>query len=717
MEKLGLGVPGVYYGVQLPQRFNLNQEVSQDPKALEYYLSDKGELAIHISFTCIGENRISDFDGRLESSDGHIQKMKAYPFDTHLEVEENRFTGRTASFKQSVLVVWLDQFDEKTSLKLSVGNKSKAFTIATLLKDHEGVLSTNEINAAVSLLSYHETGLINPEHLGISPPADNYMFCVMADTQGGDPTDPSNDSPTRMKIHNAFIEESVRLVNQQDNPLFNIVIGDIVDSKGQWSNFRKLLEFLGEVKCPTFFTVGNHETAYNVTFPPEDRLSGFTNFFKAQDQMNGMDELLYSFNLGEWHFIAWPDPLRNNFWELHPHYFDWLENDLEVHASRPTVFFHHVPVTPIGIDPLVSYVEPIYVRNLLINILAKHGNVKYALSGHVHIPIKSSFKTAFLHKGIKFINLPAAGYRPRAFGEPDFDGRPSQGIGRMNVSGREATLEYVTVTGEVYRYDDYNEFTDSLWNIQKWDLPLNKTLMNGSFASGLDHWHQQYVYQEDIDPSNVREVVTLDSNPESALHLFSSSRGFPIPGQDRLPQSINYIAQAVALDSSDSPSLAFQIKPLSEETLDDSYNGIYLWIEGLSGRFKRLNLVYSFGKILFQVGGKYADIAHVKPIHYNLPLTFDNWNEVRINVNQDYEKVSEASFKDLHLDRLVINLGSWTVNDGNSQKAGALLTDLVLDRADKRPGHGNGKVLSPKASENIWYGGIDHIAGEHIYKT
>ncbi len=89
---------------------------------------------------------------------------------------------------------------------------------------------------------------------------------------------------------------------------------------------------------PVLFSVGNHETRYQIDFGPGYNMEGFNNYFEAQKKVNGLNKLLYSFNLGQWHFVVWPDPLRENFWETHPHYFDWLEQDLEKHKARPTVF-------------------------------------------------------------------------------------------------------------------------------------------------------------------------------------------------------------------------------------------------------------------------------------------------------------------------------------------------------------------------------------------
>jgi hypothetical protein len=271
--------------------------------------------------------------------------------------------------------------------------------------------------------------------VGIQNPGDDFSFIIMADPQGGDASNP-DDNLCRMKIHNAFIEESIRLANNlKVKPAFCLMLGDIVDHQGEEHHFVQMAKFFERLKMPVLYEMGNHESRYNTSFNPGYNLSGFNNYFAAQKAINGMELLLYSFNLGQWHFVVWPDPLRQLFWENHPHYFDWLERDLEKHKHRPTIFLQHIPMHPIGINPLDNYCETPYVKSLLFDILAKHGNVKTIFSGHVHIPVKSSLKTTVSHRGINCINLPAAGYRPRAFGEEDFYGGPAQGICIVDIKG------------------------------------------------------------------------------------------------------------------------------------------------------------------------------------------------------------------------------------------------------------------------------------------
>ncbi len=714
LERIGWSVPTVYYG----SRLSIDSTVKFYPETLAECVDQEGRIALRLAFSCSED--IGAFEGRISVSKGHLADMRVFDFGTVLEADgkSGKFSGKTISFKEGVMVCWIKEWTKETRINIVLNGEKDQFTLGELPPDgfiaFEGA---GDIRAVMSILSYKETGKVSTESLGISN-RENFMCCLFADTQGGDPTDQTNDSPTRVKIHNAFIEESIRLANEQENPAFHIIIGDIVDSKGQWSNYRTLLDMLKRLEAPVLFSVGNHETAYGITFSPGHSLEGFENYFQAQSDINGLSKLLYSFDVGEWHFVVWPDPLRDGFWEHHPHYFDWLEKDLLAHKSRQTVFLHHVPIMPIGIDPLVSYVESRFVRNTLLDILSAHGNVKYAISGHVHIPMRASMKTLADYKGIRFVNLPAAGYRPRAFGEPDLDGNPIQGIARMTFSGKQASLDYITVTGEVFDYTTapaaHAPYDNSLWDISPCRLPLNQGIRNGSFENGLSHWFRQYVYQEEEDPSNGMEAVRHQDRP--ALLLYSASRKFHIPGQDRMPQTINYLAQAVEVGKGDTPGFTLDIFPDAARTLKNSFNGIYIWLEGFQACFKRLNLVYSFNPVYFGIGGKYADVKEVRPVHLDLSLAYDQWNSLVLNVPADYLAVTGQSFAGLGIDRLVINLGSWTINDGQDQQAAAYLTDITLHPDMTTQPGSNGNKITPKKERELWYGGIDHIAGEHIYR-
>ena len=336
---------------------------------------------------------------------------------------------------------------------------------------------------------HNEIGEIDPEKLSIPCGKDSYRFIIMADPQGGDPDFEGNGSKTRIKIHNAYIEESISTANAlSPKSIFSLILGDFTDHQGEVENFERMIGFYEKLENPILLEIGNHETRYRSEFTPGYNMRAFENYFVAQRKINGLEKLVYSFDLGQWHFIVWPDPLRRDFWKLIPNYFDWLERDLDKNKAKPVFFFQHVPMHPIGINPLVSYVNSVHVNRLMYDILSRHGNVKFVFSGHVHIPIRSSLMTAVRYKGINFINLPPTGYRPRSFGEEDLYGGPCQGMCIVDVTGEMAEVSFKTVTHEVFEYpksfNEYSKEKDPLWFKHKWEVEPNEYLFNGNLNDG-----------------------------------------------------------------------------------------------------------------------------------------------------------------------------------------------------------------------------------------
>ncbi|MEM6380072.1 MAG: metallophosphoesterase, partial [Bacteroidota bacterium] len=408
-------------------------------------------------------------------------------------------------------------------------------------------------------------------------------------------------------------------------------------------------------------------------------------------------------------FIVWPDPLRKNFWETHPHYFDWLEQDLAQHKDQPIFFLQHIPVHPIGIDPLVSYVESVVVKRTLLDILAKHGNVKYVLSGHVHIPLIASRKTAVTYRGMNLINLPAAGFRPRGFGEEDITGGPVQGIAVANIDGKEAQVAFHTVTDEVYDYPatfrEFNFEEYPLWLKHKWELEASEEIQNGNFSEGLKSWHRRFVYEEDENPSNMCEVREWQN--QSVLYLYSASRSYRVPGQDRLPQTINRICQAVSLSPDQNPILSFQYQVNRGNSNPEEWTGAFVWIEGFAKDLKRLNQIYAISKAYGNLRDNHQRLNPPPTNYFSLPI-IPEAKSVKLNIAQNYEENQDSSFSSLSLDRLVINLGVWTANEKPSQRMGVYFTNFRLDESPTND------VLTKVDTRNIWRKGIDHIAGEHI---
>ena len=727
LQKLGIGVPALAIGKQgftkVPYTWQTYRAFYPEINTLDNAKTREGQIILRLALESTNPVQLAGIEGQLEIKGAKINRTKSYffePGEDHLEAQN--FTAYTSLDHTDVLVAWLDGPTENTEVTIKKGGNPISFSLKDIVAQKQLTFNSGTAKITVNFLLDKEIGEIDPTALNITPPADDFTFALMADPQGGDPTDATNNSTTRMKIHNAFVEESVELVNSlAGNPLFTLMVGDIVDHQGQWTNYQAMLSLFKPLKTPVLFSVGNHETRYQAVFGPGYNMEEFTNFFNAQKQVNGLDKILYSFNLGQWHFVVWPDPLRANFWETHPHYFDWLESDLEKHKDRPTMFFHHVPLMPIGINPLINYVETVDVKRQVIEILARHGNVKFAISGHVHIPLKASAKIAVSYKGINFINLPAAGYRPRAFGEEDFYGGPTQGIAIVEVKGKEATINYENVTREVYSYDNKLPAFDSekwpLWLNHKWELPATDFLRNGNFKDGLQHWAQRFVYKEDVNPSNLCEVQkNARQGSAQSLYLFTRKRGYDAPGQDRLPQTINRLCQAVNVNSNEIPSLSLSFKIDPAHYRASSYNGAYVWIEGFEKFYKRANLVYSVNKMYYSIGGNHSDVKLVKPVHFDIAAQPGDWHALTINFQDDFNQHAEGKkLTSFAIDRIVINLGVWTVNDGNNQEIGMHFDALSLHHR-KESSNLDGKPLDRKSEDDFWYGGIKHVAGEHQYK-
>jgi len=623
-----------------------------------------------------------------------------------------------------VVVLWLDEFSEKTEIIIHSTEGEFRFILDDLVKNLEASGEISKTRIRANFLLNKEIGELNPEDVGIEPAGDDFSFIIMADPQGGDTSNPE-DNRCRMKIHNAFVEESIRLANQINaKPSFCMMLGDIVDHQGEARDFAQMAAFFEKLKMPVLYEMGNHESRYRARFSPGYNLSEFNNYFAAQKALNGMDYLLYSFNLGKWHFVVWPDPLRSTFWENHPHYFDWLERDLEKYKNRPTVFLQHIPMHPIGINPLINYAESVPVKRLLFEILSKHGNVKTIFSGHVHIPVKSSFKTAVEYKGINCINLPAAGYRPRAFGEQDYYGGPSQGIAIVDISGKKLSATFKTVTLEEYDYPEklpvFDDKKYPLWLKYKWELPATGQIKNGNFSDGLENWGHRFVYHEDENPSNICRAEFAE-NGRSALYLKMQRRGYMAPGQDRLPQDINRIFQAINVKKGTEPVLHFQYKVDGANCDFNGQSGAYVWIEGFKNSSQVVNLIYFLNKAWVNMGGTYGRNKGVEPVIFSLDKTPDKWKTAQINIKEDFEKNTNGlKYNDAPPDKLVVSLGTWNVNDGNTQPFAAWFTDLKLN-TENTVSNVDGNSIPITTNEEKWWRGklqpTSNIAGEHHYHT
>ena len=690
------------------------------PENLDELKNEDGHLAVRIVISGKSSDPEERIKGEIRVNHGKINRIRTYfnLGDNQIDTENGSFNLSSYNGDNHILAIWLEGAPPDTTLSLKLNKTLHRLTLDDLVNEPEKTFDDQAFSTVINFLQYHETGYIGKEKLPFRDAGDRFRFIIMADPQGGDPDDATNDSTTRLKIHNAFVEDSIKRANELSvQPLFTFILGDFTDSRGQESNFRSMMKFYEKLNSPILLSIGNHETDYRSVFEPGYNMDAFNNYFAAQKEINGLEKLVYSFDAGEWHFVAWPDPLRANFWETHPHYFDWLEKDMEANKEKPTIILQHVPVHPIGINPLVSYLNPVHINRLLFDIYSRHGNVRYVFSGHVHIPIISSEKTAITYKGINFINLPATGYRPRAFGEEDLYGGPSQGFCIADLDGKEISLSYKTVTDRIYHYPvkfrEYKNAEDPLWFNYKWELPASNALQNGNFNDELNGWHRQYIYTESDNPSNICESRNVPGTPDRALYLYSRKRGYDTPGQDRMPQSINRVTQVLAAPANQDPMVRLRYMIDKEHFHAGSLNGAFLWLEGYEGSHLLLSHVYAIGKALSSITGSYARNGNT--IFFDITSLPDAWNEVYIRPENDNKTISLK-----RINKYALTLGTWTVNDGIGQEIGIYFTGISFNSAASNDGTescvGNQKIIL-KNKDDIFDSRIHHIAGEHQFAS
>ncbi|MEO0331973.1 MAG: metallophosphoesterase, partial [Bacteroidota bacterium] len=275
---------------------------------LESFQNEDGDYLIRIGVRF--KELVSDgISAKVQVEGGQIRRAKSY----FMAVEKWKYQTNRLSWQMSgltaypyTIICWITSNSRTPELSIQVDKKT-TISLTELFAQQGLEYATDTLDVSVGLLGSQEIGTVDRSFFNVSSDNDKFQFAVMADPQGGDARDMTNGSITRMKIHNAFIENSVSLVSLLKNPAFCLVLGDIVDSQGQETNFEQMLTYFKEADVPWLYSVGNHETKYRLTFGADYDFSGFTNYLAAQKKINGMYKLLYSFDLGQWHFIVWPD--------------------------------------------------------------------------------------------------------------------------------------------------------------------------------------------------------------------------------------------------------------------------------------------------------------------------------------------------------------------------------------------------------------------------
>ena len=143
-------------------------------------------------------------------------------------------------------------------------------------------------------------------------------------------------------------------------------------------------------------------------------------------------------------------------------------------------------------------------------------------------------------------------------------------------------------------------------------------------------------------------------------------------------------------------------------------------MEGFRGTVKPLDLVYSTGIAYAALGGKFNRSEFSEPVHLALNDDPTDWHDVRLALARDCEAHTGKIYADQQVDRLVLTLGVWTINDGGDFPYGIYFDAFGLAEAspDDRSVAG-GQAVEAKPDDRIWwlnkYFPFSHVAGEHRY--
>lgn len=238
-------------------------------------------------------------------------------------------------------------------------------------------------------------------------------------------------------------------------PAFILTGGDVIhnirDDKPD-DAAKRIEAFLKVWQDNTDLTVhhamGNHEmTGWGTPAIPRDHPEGG---YKLPMRMLGMKDLSYSFDHGGWHFVVAHNVSlleQGKFTgRYEPQVLEFVRNDLAQNKDKPTIMVGHVPIVTVteffdGRAALKDNVWSLDAGRLVGNpheiVKAMDlGNVKLALSGHIHryddIRI---FGKRFICSG----SVSGAQWRG-----PDHETRPGFGIADLRADGNFD-----------YRYYDY----------------------------------------------------------------------------------------------------------------------------------------------------------------------------------------------------------------------------------------------------------------------
>ena len=188
-------------------------------------------------------------------------------------------------------------------------------------------------------------------------------------------------------------------------PAFVIFTGDLINDDDPQS-YRVLKHLTDQLPVPTYFAMGNH-----------DLRQPFRQVFLGE-QSPGSTPYYYTFEAVQYRFIVLDSLVEGEVGgALDTTQLAWLDATLAAAPLRPTILFVHHPPVPTGIDWLDAHTIANSIE--LLEVLARHGQIRRVFFGHVHMPLHVTVR------GVQFTSVPSTCYQfgdlvvtPKVFAGP-----------------------------------------------------------------------------------------------------------------------------------------------------------------------------------------------------------------------------------------------------------------------------------------------------------
>jgi hypothetical protein len=517
------------------------------------------------------------------------------------------------------------------------------------------------------------------DHPSLFPSLDTignqFRVAIIADTQVG-PADAKGVVPATSQRKMSMIVDEINSMNPA--PAFVLFNGDQVENVEK----RKVDNFLAraqKLKPLAILVHGNHDGHHP-----------YAEFQAMQKTLNGTDGIYFSWNVGHWHFATIPTNIPSE--DYGKEVLDWLEQDLLAHHDRPTILFPHYHLMPQGLSQLEWYTYDRSFRLRCYEILQRAGNVRYAIGGHVHNGIQTSFKTAWSYHGTNYLVAPTC-TASRNFGE-DFSqfslglpqGPQDSGGGYyllLDFDGKEVTLRgrLVGVPEEFVFPPKFKEYVDQepLWLADLTSLPIHPTLANGSFKDGLTNWNRPYRYVADRDPGFITRPESPEGAGDQSVYLACREKG-----QHWARDEETEIYQRTTLPTSERSALSFRFRPGSETKSGGGYVRLTLfqkrstvmtilidWLQGKKDRNTRIGINSQYtatGKRgipdeLIRLGNQR------QAMFWTLPALADRWHTCEVDLPSAINRAlgDNEAWSKLAVDEILLAAGVWCLEDPGSQ--------------------------------------------------